>query len=259
MNNQESIGIFDSGLGGLTVMRELLKSLPQENMVYFADTAHLPYGEKSTETLIQRAICITDFLYEKGAKLIVIACHTASTCVVDVLQKQFSIPILGIIQPTIDAVIRTSKKRIGLLATERTISSGIYQQLIHKHIPESEVFPLACSPFVPLIEQGKITDPLTPLIIHETLKELRKKDLEVALLGSTHYPLIKDLIGRALGAQVKLIDPAKVVAEYVHEFLIQNNLANTENSSPTLQFFASKDQEKFRDYADSFLKIAVNS
>lgn len=146
-----------------------------------------------------------------------------------------------------------------MLATERTIASGVYQHLIHLRIPDSQIFPLACTPFVPLIEQGKINDPLTPLIVFETLKELRNQDIEMALLGSTHYPLIKDLIGRTLGKHVQLIDPAKVVADYVRAFLIQHDLLNSQNNSPLLQFYASKNEEKLRQYAETFLKIAVNS
>lgn len=255
MINETTIGIFDSGLGGLTVMQQLMSVLPHENMVYFGDTAYLPYGDKTKNFIIERSLSIASFLIQKGAKLIVVACHTASTNALEILHQHFAVPILGITQPTIHEVVKAEKKRIAILATDATIKSGIYQHFIGERLPDSVIFPLACPKFVPLIEQGIGSIPLAKLIVHETLKELASQQIELAVLGSTHYPLIQDLIQQELGEHVVLIDPAKVLAENVRTFLIQNHLYNNQQNLPAYHFHTSKDSEKFQHLAEKFLKL----
>lgn len=247
------IGIFDSGLGGLTVVRQLSQLLPHEKMVYFGDTANLPYGDKSQHFLLERSLEICSFLIQKGAKLIVVACHTASTNVLEALPNHFATPILFITKPAIQEVKRAQKKRIAILATAATIHSGVYQMQLQKELPDAEIFSLACPQFVPAIEEAGVSKPMLRLIVHKTLRELKSKKIEMALLGSTHYPLIQDLIQQELGDDVILIDPAAALADSVYRFLHERNLLNEENEVGNIQFFASKEAAKFQSAAEKFL------
>lgn len=239
MTSSLPIGIFDSGSGGLTVVKELVKILPHEDLFYYADTAHLPYGEKSKAYLIERALDIVSFFEKKNVKLIVVACHTASANALEVIQKQSPVPVLGIIEPTIEELASFAFKRIAILATKATIDSGVYQQLIRKHIPQAEIFPLACPKFVPLIEEGKIKEPIAQAILHETLKSLQTQQLDSALLGCTHYPIIQNLIRNELGPSVKLVDPAPIFALTIFRFLSSHNLLNQQKIVGQFHFFSS--------------------
>lgn len=254
--SKNSIGIFDSGLGGLTVMREVIKILPHENIIYFGDTAHLPYGEKSKQFIIERSHAISAFMHQKSAKLIVVACHTASTNAMEVFDQHCAVPNLLITPSTIEAVVKAQKKRIAILATSATIESGIYQKLLKQRLPDAEIFPVACPRFVPLIEQDQNPNPMIPLIVHETVKELKSKQIEIALLGSTHFPFIQDIIQKELGDNVLLIDPARMLAENVRKFLSLNHLLHEGDAPAQYQFHASKDPEKFQLAAEKFLQIS---
>ncbi|HSX12373.1 MAG TPA: glutamate racemase [Rhabdochlamydiaceae bacterium] len=254
-NSDNPIGVFDSGLGGLTVLKELVKILPHENFLYFADIAHLPYGEKNQAYLIERVKAIITFFEEKKVKLIVMACHTASAQALAPVQNLSSIPILGIIQPTLEELIHHTNKRIAILATKATIDSGIYQQRIKKQM-SAELFPIACPLFVPLIEEGKIDHPIAKQAVHDTLKSLQGCQIDSVLLGSTHYPLLQHLIKEELGASVMLIDPAQLFASTVHNFLLKHQLLNAQQVAGSCQFFASKHTPQFQIAVAFFTKQA---
>lgn len=237
------IGLFDSGFGGLTVMKELARLLPHENLIYFGDTAHLPYGNKSPETVLKYAIANADFLMKQGIKLLIIPCHTACSHALEVLQNRLPIPVIGVIQSGLELI--KDVKRIGILATTSTIESGIYQSLITKMNPNAKVIGKACPLFVPLIEEGFHDHPATELIANTYLETIRS-EIDAALLACTHYPLIRQVLQKVLGPKVKLIEPAVKCAEEAIRCLSKSNSLNFQKNQPTYRFFASDDPEKFR-------------
>jgi glutamate racemase len=203
----QSIGIFDSGFGGLTVMRSIRSTLPHENLIYFGDTARLPYGSKSAETILRYSIEGASFLISQGIKLLVIACNTACcSFVIEELQKLFSVPILGVIMPGVDQIIKNSVNgRIGILGTRFTVSSGVLQQHIKARLPEADISAISCPLFVPLVEEGYVEHPLTEIIVQEYLRPLKKKEVDSVLLACTHYPLLHSVIQKELGENVSRI------------------------------------------------------
>lgn len=249
-----SIGVFDSGFGGLTVMRALKKVLPQENICYFGDTARLPYGNKSPETILRYTQESSAFLIDQGIKLLVIACNSACTAALSTLETTIQIPLFGVIAPGVEEAIRsTSNGRIAILGTRATISSNTYQEAIQNRLPNAEIFALSCPLFVPLVEEGYIEHALTEMTIREYLRPLQQKEIDTLLLACTHYPLLQPLIQKELGASVKVVDPAQSCAEQVRTFLLQNNLANPQKEAPHYQFYVSDDPEKFRLLGPTFL------
>lgn len=250
----DSIGIFDSGFGGLTVMNAIRQVLPHENIIYFGDTARIPYGTKSGETILRYSIENASFLISQGIKVLVVACHTACSFALEELQKRFSIPILGVIQPSIEKVTQISLEgKIAILGTRATISSGVYQNQLRALIPHAEISAIACPLFVPLIEEGYLGHSLTELAIQEHLRPLKSKQIDTILLGCTHYPLLREYIQKELGLHVNLIDPSLNCAEALKRLLSQQNLLNPNPSPPHYQFFVSDDPEKFRLIGKTFL------
>lgn len=248
------IGIFDSGIGGLTVMRELTKKLPKEKIVYFGDTARLPYGDKSKETIIRYSIENAIFLLEQNVKLLVVACNTASALALDKLEKIFKIPVLGVIAPGAEIAARTTKnKRIAVLGTKGTIGSGAYQREIQKRKPEVEVYTLACPLFVPLVEERFYTHPAANLIIQEYFRSLHPHQVDTVLLGCTHYPLLKERIAQELPEGTVIIDSAQTCADKVAELLSEKGLETPSQGSPDHQFYVSDDPAKFSAMGAEFL------
>jgi glutamate racemase len=249
-----SIGIFDSGFGGLTVMKAIRTMLPHENIVYFGDTARLPYGTKSGETILRYSEESAAFLIQQGIKVLVVACHTACSFALEKLQQKFDLPIIGVTTPAIEQMKKLSPKgKIAILGTRGTIKSGAYQKAIQKVFPTAEVYPIACQMLVHLVEEGYIDHPITEMVIQEYLQHLKNKEIDTMILGCTHFPLLLPQIEKAVEQQVKVIDPAWFCAESLQKLLQQLGLLNLNKTDPQDQFFVSDDPEKFRLMGKNFL------
>lgn len=253
------IGIFDSGFGGLTVMRSLIEELPCENIVYFGDTARLPYGEKSREDILLYTKEGLKFLEGLGVKLLFIACNTACTAALEELEGEFSIPILGMIDPGIQEIEKiTGEGSIAILSTRATASSGIYGKKIQALFPEKKVISLPCPLFVPLIEEGYTQEPFVQEAVKETLRPLHKEKIGAAFLACTHYPLIKGVISKELGGQVSIIDPSSSCAKNVREELFKKGVLNLSKEPGKHQFFVSQGVDKFQQFGSRFLGRSVD-
>jgi glutamate racemase len=250
------IGVFDSGFGGLTVLKELQKALPHEQLIYFGDTARLPYGTKSRETIIRYTTQSCSFLVDLGVKLIVIACNTATSMALDTLSPLFSIPIIGVIDPVIETVVKNSPTgRIGILATRATVQSGVYQKKIQQHLPHAEITAIASPLLVSLVEEGFIDHPITHLAIQEYTRPLLEAEVDTVVLACTHFPLIKTLIEQALGPAVQVIDPAFAAARAVQQNF--SNLLSNEKDHRDPYFFVTDDPEKFGRLGPEFLGHSI--
>lgn len=256
--SKSSIGIFDSGFGGLTVMRAIRTLLPHEHIIYFGDTARLPYGSKSPDTILRYSRENAAFLKDLGIKVLVIACHTACSVALEQLRESLDIPIIGIIEQGVEEIARVSKTgQIAILGTRATISSGVYQQHLQKKLPTASISPISCPLFVPLVEEGYIDHPLTDLAVQEYLRPLKLKTVDAVLLGCTHYPLLHAMIQKELGPNVSLVDPADTCAEKTKEILIEHMLLNETKGRPHYQFYVSDDPEKFRLHGKNFLNYPI--
>jgi glutamate racemase len=248
------IGVFDSGIGGLTVVRALLRHLPHENIVYFGDTARVPYGPKSPQVVREYALQDTEVLLEHDVKLIVIACNTVSAVALDVVQKRARVPVIGVIQPGAEAAVQsTRKKRIGVIGTLGTILSNAYTNAIRQIDAAVQVFSAPCPLFVPLAEEGWGDHKATELIAKEYLFPLTLEKIDTLVLGCTHYPLLRDVIGRVLHATVTLIDSGEVTAGAVGHLLEREKLTNESTMKPHVQFFVSDVPHKFTEVGERFL------
>ena len=250
------IGIFDSGLGGLTVVKEILNKLPQYKIIYFGDTARTPYGTKSAETVKGYAIENTKFLLEKGAKIIVVACHTVSSTAIPILKENFpNIPFFEVVTPSFKKALRLTKnKKIGLIGTRTTVESGIYDQLFSQADPEIKLYSNPASLLVPLIEEGWLKKPETRKIVKKYLIPLKMKGIDTLILGCTHYPLIKKVIQEKAGKRVKLVDPSEEIALEV-KFFIENNpeIAKKLQLNEELEIYVSDITPYFEKIAKVFL------
>ncbi len=256
--SEQPIGLFDSGMGGLTVMREFAELLPNENLLYLGDTARLPYGNKSPDAIRRFTLDNASFLLKHNIKLLIVACHTACAHAYDILQASLPIPVLGVTQPGYQQLLAaTQSKRVAVLGTTSTIQSGVFQTLLRAHSPTIEIFPVACPLFVPLVEDGLQDHPAAHLLAEHYLAPLRSQQIDSALLACTHYPLLRNAIQKALGPTVQLIEPARSCARQAKELLITKNLLNT-NSTPYYRFYASDDPEKFRHLAKIFFPRPIN-
>lgn len=257
------IGVFDSGVGGLTVAREIMRQIPNERIVYFGDTARVPYGSKSKENIIRFSRQIIRFLQTEGVKAIVIACNTASAFAIDVVSREFDMPIVGVVKPGARvAAAATKKNKIGIIGTEGTIGSGIYTEFIHHLNPAIKVIGRACPLLVPLVEEGMLKDSITDQVIERYLGFFRGEDIDALILGCTHYPLLRESIGRILGEQVRLVNPAYETALELKRVLEQEGLANKKDEdSPTqmYRFYVSDAAEKFKHLANSILPFDVET
>lgn len=249
-----AIGVFDSGIGGLTVVAEIARQMPHESIVYFGDTARLPYGPKSAETVTRFAIEDTEFLRRHNVKMIVVACNTASSVAIEALRERYELPVVGVIQPGAFAAVSSSLAgRIGVIGTEGTIASGAYEREIHQIDPDIEVIEKSCPLFVPLAEEGWTEREVTLVIAHEYLAPLRDAGVDVVVLGCTHYPILKATIGRVFGPGVRLIDSAEETAREISQRLQQNRLSADESSDPVHRFFVSDVPHRFQEQAERFL------
>lgn len=257
------IGVFDSGVGGLTVVKEIMHQIPNEKIVYFGDTARVPYGNKSKETITKYSEQIVRFLREQKVKAIVVACNTASAYALDEIEKEVDIPIIGVVKPGAKVASEATRNgKIGVIATEGTIGSGIYSRYIKEINDDAEVFGKACPLFVPLVEEGLLQDPVTDEIAKRYLAELIDIDIDTLVLGCTHYPLIRKTVGKIMGEDVTLVNPAYETARELKELLEEKDLLRKEESGlgdNKYQFFVSDSSEKFKRFANSIIKYGILS
>lgn len=247
------IGVFDSGLGGLTVVKEISSLLPHEDIIYVGDTARVPYGTKSPETVSQYAREITRFLIKKKVKAIVVACNTASAVALRSL-KHLKIPILGVIRPGARAAAHTTRsKRIGIIGTQATMSSGSYQRAIRWIMNNVRIWEQPCPLFVPLVESGWINKKTTEDIAREYLGPILKKKIDTLVLGCTHYPLLKTVLKRVVGKKVQLIDSANETSKDLKKLLIRNNLDNPGTRKGKIVYYVTDDPKSFSRLAQKFL------
>ncbi|MGB2868703.1 MAG: glutamate racemase [Bacteroidota bacterium] len=254
MSTTEPIGVFDSGIGGLTVVRALRHHLPNENIVYFGDTARVPYGPKSPEVVREYSVQDTDVLLSHNVKMIVVACNTVSAVALDVVQKRAKVPVIGVIIPGAEAAAAvTKKKRVGVIGTVGTIASNAYTNALRQVDPSIQTFSQACPLFVPLAEEGWIDHKATELVAKEYLFPLTLEKIDTLILGCTHYPLLKAVIGKVLHNSVELIDSGEATAVKVKDLLISEGLKNTSSMKPNVQFFVSDVPLKFSEVGERFL------
>ncbi len=261
LDRNAPVGVFDSGVGGLTVAREIMRQIPEERIIYFGDTARVPYGSKSKDTIVRYSRQIIRFLRSKGVKAIVIACNTASAHALETVQKESDIPIIGVINAGARAAVQaTVNGRIGVIGTVGTIGSGIYTEVMQQMRPGVRVIGKSCPLFVPLVEEGLLHDSVTDEIASRYLAELKGKYIDTLVLGCTHYPLLRSPLRRLMGDAVPLVNPAYETAIELRELLKANGL-NREMPAPDgeekYQFFVSDLAEKFTDFATSILPNEV--
>jgi glutamate racemase len=253
-SNEKAIGIFDSGVGGLTVAKQIFKKLPFENMIYFGDTARTPYGPRSPGIVRKFSVQNISFLSTQGVKLIVVACNTASAVALEYLKKIFQLPLMGVIEPGSNAAVKVTKNgRIGVIGTAGTIRSDSYSKAIQKIDKLIKVFGYPCPLFVSLAEEGYIDKKATYLIAEEYLAPLKKQKIDTLVLGCTHYPLLKKVISRVMGDKVTLIDSAEETALEVKRILEENDSLNTSKTEPCYKFYVSDFPEKFIQISKRFL------
>lgn len=247
------IGVFDSGVGGLTVVKELIRQLPNEDIVYFGDTARVPYGIKSKETVIRFSIENILFLLKHNIKLVCVACNTVSSVALPVIQKHFRVPVVGVITPGVrEAVYATQNKRIGVIGTKGTIKSHSYEYEIRHLDPGIKVTALSCPLFVPFVEEGFVSGNVVLTVAKTYLAALKSAGVDTVILGCTHYPLLKNVIKEVMGPKVTLIDSAKQVAIEVKKILAVENLPGKKKRG-RLAFYVSDNPEWFSSLAQRFL------
>ena len=241
--DKKSIGIFDSGVGGLTVLSEIKKKLPKENLIYLGDTKNFPYGNKTKEQIIEFATHNVEKLIELGSKVIVIACGTATSQAIEVLQEKFEIPIIGIIEPTVKYVKNKNINKIGVIATEGTIRSMAWEKKLKQEIKDIEVINKACPMLATIAEEGRAKSEEGKAVIKEYMEPFKKNKIDKIILGCTHYPIYEDLIREELGYPVELINTGVTVSDELKEYLIKNNLLNTENKNEDLIYLTREEKE----------------
>ncbi len=255
LSAEQAIGVFDSGLGGISVVRAIIDLLPHEHLVYFGDTARVPYGSKSEETVIRFAHQISSFLREKQVKMIVVACNTASAVALQSLQNSFNIPIVGVIEPGSEAAVAAAKhKRIGVIGTASTIRSGAYRTAIRSLDPEMEVIDQSCPLLVPLVEEDWPHDGVVSQVLESYLAYLKSQNPDSLILGCTHYPYLKSIIQEVMGSSVRLVDSGEETATQVQKVLNEMGLLNHGNGDPGKHnFYVSDFPQKFEETASRFL------
>jgi glutamate racemase len=259
MEKEKPIGVFDSGIGGLTVVKRLASTLPRENIVYFGDTARVPYGSKSNSTVIEYAIQDARFLMNKNVKAIVVACNTVSSVAMGELAKTFNVPIIGMIEPGANfAISHTKNGRIGVIGTRATINNQAYSQAIKRLDSKIEVYEKACPLFVPLAEEGWIKEKATYEIAEYYLKELRESDIDTLVLGCTHYPILAEVIQDVIGKNVTLVDSGIASAEVVKNEIGRVGFETNSNSFGHHDFYVSDIPITFKEVAELFLGRPVS-
>ncbi len=256
---ESTIGIFDSGVGGLTVLQQIARVLPRELLVYLGDTARYPYGSKSPEVVTQYSCENTDFLMERGLKMLVVACNTASAVALPTLRERYALPVIGVIEPGAqEACRRSQNRRIGVIGTKATIASGAYTHALRKIDPSIEVYSRACPLFVPLVEEGWVDNEVARATVAVYLGSLKHSGIDTLILGCTHYPLLKKAIAAFLGSEVSLVDSAEQTAQAVNTTLASAGLLRTKGIG-NASFFVTDEPDRFVKVGAPFLGHQVES
>ena len=263
VNADLPIGVFDSGVGGLTVVKEIINQMPNERIVYFGDTARVPYGSKSRDTVVRYSRQIVRFLLEQNVKAIAVACNTASAYAIPEIEAECPVPVIGVIRPGAKTAVEgTRNGRIGVIGTRATITSGSYKEYIREIMPGAEVFGQACPLFVPLVEEGLWEDPVTDEIARRYMASLIDRDIDTLIMGCTHYPLIRKTIGRAAGDKVLLVNPAYETARELRKLLESRSLISGHryelgSTVPQYRFYVSDMADQFQKFANSIIKYEI--
>ncbi len=253
-NTNRPIGIFDSGIGGLTVFAEIRKSLPQESLIYLGDTARVPYGSKTAETVIRYSLENVDFLRERNVKAIVVACNTASALALPTLAQQCEMPIIGVVEPGAkSALIATKKNKLGVIGTQATISSEAYSKALRESNAQVKVVSQACPLFVSLVEEGWVDNEVAELVAQQYLLGIKTEGIDVLILGCTHYPVLKSVISKVVGSGIQLIDSAQATAQALAEMLKKNKLEAAGDLKPEHQIYVTDLPSRFELIASKFL------
>lgn len=256
----DGLGVFDSGVGGLTVVQSLMNHLPNEKIYYLADTLNLPYGNKQKPEIEQYCIQNIDFLLKYPLKALIIACNTASALAYETLKLRFNIPIFDVISPAVEEVVKTTQnKKIAVLATESTIHSNVYEKLLKSRIPGAQVISIACPLLVSIVEENFLKHKIATKLIQQYLAPLKDSEIDTLILGCTHYPLLKNLIQKELPALVSIIDSAGCSAKTIGEFLKKNKLDARKGTKPSCEFFVSGNPESFEEKGSRFLNKKISS
>jgi len=257
--NSSPIGVFDSGLGGLSVVRHLRQFLPHETIVYFGDTARIPYGTKSRPTVVQFALETAGFLLRFDPKLIVAACNTASALALDVLAREMPVPVIGVVEPGARAAVRLGDGgRVAVIGTEATIASGAYLKAIRALAPDQPVTARACPLFVPLVEEGRdCNDEIVQLAVEKYLGPLRSQEVRVIVLGCTHYPLLRAAIAACLGPDVHIVDSGRETSLAVQRHLSQHDGLSPQTGAGTMRCYVSDNPARFRQVGSRFLNEPI--
>ncbi|HYS69813.1 MAG TPA: glutamate racemase [Gemmatimonadaceae bacterium] len=259
MSNTAPIGVFDSGIGGLTVVREMISQLPNESIIYFGDTARVPYGPKSPDTVLRYSREITSYLKDEGVKALIVACNTATAHALPALREEFDLPIVGVIEPGARAAVSATKtKHVGVIGTAGTIKSRAYEKEIKRLLPDAAVTAQACALFVPLVEEGWVDSEPTRAIARNYLAPLVAAEVDTLVLGCTHYPLMKTVIGNVIGREVRLIDSAHETAREAGAVLRANSLENQTPNGARYRFIASDAPDTFLSLGQCFLGSAID-
>lgn len=253
------IGVIDSGVGGMTVAKELMRQLPKEQLIYLGDTMRCPYGPRPKEEVIQYTWEMIDFLMEKEIKMVVIACNTATAFTLDILQRELAIPVIGVIQPGARAAIKmTQNMHIGVIGTEGTVSSGAYRKALHHINSDLHINELACTPFVPMVEQGILTGDYAYNVVSKTLEPLKvSNQIDTLILGCTHYPLLRDLIQEVMGESITIISSGEETAQEVSTILEYHHQLFDGERLPQHEFYTTGKLSVFRDIAEEWLNLPI--
>lgn len=252
------IGVFDSGIGGLTVLKEIVEQLPGEDIIYFGDTARIPYGTRSKETVIKYFLQSVRFLLTKEIKAIVIACNTATALAMEEAKKVFDIPMIGVIEPGANAAASVTKNStIGVIGTEGTINSGTYQRMIRRMLPSAEIIGISCPLFVPIVEEGWESTDVAFITAQKYLLELKEHNIDSLILGCTHYPALRYTLNKVLGDKVRLINPAYETAKAARIMLKEQKLLSNKIDGGSCNFYVSDDPGKFKRVGGNILRKEI--
>lgn len=253
--HDHAIGLFDSGIGGLTVLKAVRENLPNENYIYLGDTARLPYGSKSPETILRYVEQNVEFLIGRGVKAIVVACNSASSVLVGRTDLKFSIPVYNVIEPgAARALSMTKNKRIGVLGTRATVAGGAYDRAIHALDPSAEVISQACPLLVPLVEEGWDEDPLTNLIVYRYLHPLLQSGIDTLIMGCTHYPVLRDAFRRVIGPEIELVDSSEAIASILQKDLERSHIPVAKSGRGHLDVLVTDASPAFESVASRLLR-----
>jgi glutamate racemase len=259
IQQDSAIGVFDSGIGGLTVLHQIIEALPRENTVYLGDTARAPYGTKSVETVLRYSFENSEFLVEKGVKLVVVACNTSTAIALEQLGDRLKVPVIGVIDPGVRRALKSTKnKKVGVIGTEATIQSGAYTRALKAARRDLEVYSRACPLFVPLVEEGWTDNAVVEMTVKAYLGSLKQSGIDTLILGCTHYPLLKKAIRKYLGSGVRLVDSAEETAKEVELVLKKGTMARKAGKA-THSFFVTDAPERFVKVGRRFLGEKVES